>query len=93
MVDIRPELSEREGRGVDTYIKSPFLSGVPEGALACRIVQVGDAGGCASSDDFAAVEGCSSGIGPRDDSATEGITRSFEKTALAQRVIPYVFMC
>src|SRR5271170_7149062 len=74
MIDIWPELFEHEGGSIDTDVEAPFLRGVAEGSLACRIVQVRDAGGCASAHDFADIEGCSAGIGPRNDGAAESIT-------------------
>jgi len=82
MVDIRPKFFEDESGRVDTDIDTPLLCGVSEGSLACRIVQVGDTRGCARANNFAAVEGCGSGIEACDDDAAERIAGAFKKLRL-----------
>ena len=92
VVDVRPELFDYEGDGVDADVETPLVGGVAEGALADWVVEAGEAGGGAGADYFAGVEDLVAGVGAGDDDAAEGVAGALEEAAVAEGVVAVVLV-
>src|SRR5208282_3902759 len=91
VADVRPELLEEVEQAVESNLVSPLLSGLGPGALALRVVEVGDARAGAVAHDLGEVEGLASGIGAGDEQTADGVARPREESAVEAGVVARVF--
>src|SRR5579875_3767219 len=73
-VHIRPELLEDERAAIQADIHDPALSRFGPGALLGGVIEIGDSGSAARSQDLGEVRSGVSRVGPRDQDPAERVS-------------------
>ncbi len=91
-VDVGPELFEGEVGGVDEVAGEPLLADFGPGAVFGGVVEGGDSGCCARSDDLGEVEHLVAVVLAGDEDTGGGVEHAFAETTMAESVEAVVLM-
>ena len=92
LVDVGPELFDVEQGVVKDDVGGPALAGLGPGVVLAGVVEVGDAGRGASTDDLAQVNGFAAVIAAGDGGAADGVDGAFDEATAAERVVAAVLV-